>query len=970
MSLPLPNLDNRTYAELVEEARSLIPSEYRQWTDHNPTDPGIILIEMLAWLSEMVLYRVDRVPDKNIKAFLKLLNGPEWQLPPDLETAIRETIVELRQRYRAVSSEDFEQLILENWPVVKRVRCIPERNLELKESQPTRAPGHVSIVVVPDIGAEFSVLEFAGETYMTVGSSLANDLSAFTLEGWIKTAFVSGVNSLCGQNNAIKLEISSDGQLSAWTVNGGTVEVDYPADWQWHHVALVGTGTRLLLYIDGIERGTGGTNTGNYGDSEEDFQIGAGVGAGGSSQPFLGQITEVRLWNRARSVDQIQADMHRQLTGTEAGLLGYWPLDEGAGNIAYDRTANQRHGIIYNAQWVASELALTRQAAETPANSERGVYVLGLDQTRVVVGSMASNNFSQGFTIEAWMFYDSIIDGATIMDFLYNYTTSRVRLTQVGTNSLVLQIIDGGDSTSIEASDSLETDKWLHLAATVDGSGKSQLYKDGHLLAEGECEWPSIGWYNNHIGWSNESKRTFIDGKISEVRIWKKARTKAEIQENRQRQLTGKEEGLLHYWPLDEGVGMIGYDYTSNDPMNMRIWNQSLRDKKWKLADLKLAKAIGKSRREKQSSIIFPDYQPLGYINLGRQPQFKVGRDITIEAWIMVTLSSNNRSIVSKMYDSETTASGYGLLLDRTAGIYGIKFGLKTTSGDIQYLSSGRIGRFEKVWLHIAATYDGKQMRLYVDGKQRAAKDMAADSIDYDPDTDLNIGRSHENGSEFMGQIREVRIWNIACPQEQISANMNQQLTGAEDGLIGYWPLDTGSGNLAIDRTPNQNHGFICGGAKWAKTLGPDIAPTPEAIASASGPQLPKPSPILRRELWTYLDERRLLTTRHHVVGPEYVKVRIAATLHLKVGTRPEEVPPEAVDRVNQFFHPLHGGADGKGWPFGRDVYLSELYALLDNVPGVDYVSTVTLQGSESSVTLQDHQLVEIEVDRNSFTIA
>ncbi|MFW5667313.1 MAG: baseplate protein J, partial [Coleofasciculus sp.] len=65
MSLPLPNLDDRTYADLVEEARSLIPIECPEWTDHNPSDTGIILIELFAWLTEMVLYRVNRIPDQN-----------------------------------------------------------------------------------------------------------------------------------------------------------------------------------------------------------------------------------------------------------------------------------------------------------------------------------------------------------------------------------------------------------------------------------------------------------------------------------------------------------------------------------------------------------------------------------------------------------------------------------------------------------------------------------------------------------------------------------------------------------------------------------------------------------------------------------------------------------------------------------------------------------------------------------------
>jgi hypothetical protein len=128
MPLPLPNLDDRRYEELLEEARSLIPIECPEWTDHNPSDTGIILLELLSWLTEMVLYRVNSLPDKNYETFLRLLKGPDWNpeqplddLEPSARSAflkqeIRTTIVELRQRYRAVTPDDFEKLVLEDWP--------------------------------------------------------------------------------------------------------------------------------------------------------------------------------------------------------------------------------------------------------------------------------------------------------------------------------------------------------------------------------------------------------------------------------------------------------------------------------------------------------------------------------------------------------------------------------------------------------------------------------------------------------------------------------------------------------------------------------------------------------------------------------------------------------------------------------------------------------------------------------------
>ena len=75
MTLPLPDLDDRTFADLVAEAR-LIRTYQPEWTNYNPSDPGITLVELFAWLAEMLIYRADQVTDRHRLAFLKLLNGP------------------------------------------------------------------------------------------------------------------------------------------------------------------------------------------------------------------------------------------------------------------------------------------------------------------------------------------------------------------------------------------------------------------------------------------------------------------------------------------------------------------------------------------------------------------------------------------------------------------------------------------------------------------------------------------------------------------------------------------------------------------------------------------------------------------------------------------------------------------------------------------------------------------------------
>jgi predicted phage baseplate assembly protein len=73
MPLPLPNLDDRRWADLVDEGRTLIPRYAPGWTNQNISDPGITLVELFAWLTEGTIYRLNRVPARHRRKFLALI---------------------------------------------------------------------------------------------------------------------------------------------------------------------------------------------------------------------------------------------------------------------------------------------------------------------------------------------------------------------------------------------------------------------------------------------------------------------------------------------------------------------------------------------------------------------------------------------------------------------------------------------------------------------------------------------------------------------------------------------------------------------------------------------------------------------------------------------------------------------------------------------------------------------------------
>ncbi|MEC4811807.1 MAG: putative baseplate assembly protein [Scytonema sp. PMC 1069.18] len=105
----------------------------------------------------------------------------------------------------------------------------------------------------------------------------------------------------------------------------------------------------------------------------------------------------------------------------------------------------------------------------------------------------------------------------------------------------------------------------------------------------------------------------------------------------------------------------------------------------------------------------------------------------------------------------------------------------------------------------------------------------------------------------------------------------------------------------------------------------------------------PSPSLELINRVQSYLDRRRLPNADLVVVGPEYVRVDVTtevAIVSLDLASSVEVAVRQTLDR---FLHPLTGGLDGTGWDFGREPYKSDLYALLEAIPGVDYIRSLSI---------------------------
>jgi hypothetical protein len=179
------------------------------------------------------------------------------------------------------------------------------------------------------------------------------------------------------------------------------------------------------------------------------------------------------------------------------------------------------------------------------------------------------HNFSGGISVEAWVWYDSFQPNSRIIDFGNGAGIDNILLAnEKSSGNLVFKVFRGGREQSITVASALETGKWIHVAATIDGSGIASLYKNGEQIKSGNIWLPdTLKRTRNYIGKSNFEGDAYFKGKISDLRLWTTARTVEEIKNSMYLQLTGKEVGLVGYWRLG-GISedkVIDFSVNCND---------------------------------------------------------------------------------------------------------------------------------------------------------------------------------------------------------------------------------------------------------------------------------------------------------------------------------------------------------------------------------------------------------------------
>ncbi len=714
-----------------------------------------------------------------------------------------------------------------------------------------------ALPVVSSTGAG-STIDFIGgddgqNVHMDLGE-VAIAENSFTVEMWVNVrdvqgdpAFFSNKDWNSGNNTGLNIFMQGSG---AFKVNYKTDEsprVDISSDVSilnaWNHIAVVvNRDENMTLYINGIEVNSGdiSTTTGTLA-SDLPWILGQdGTGNYSYGHQFDGWIDEVRIWNGVRTPEELRQNMCVRLSGTEPGLMNYFPLDNASGIVANDHANELNHATIYNieeANWVMSAAAIGEESVWS-----YGEAISDLSLSSAANGTLSATNYDalQGFHIYR-------IDQAP------NHTVGMTALEgeqiqfgvfPVGTGSADVSYDYTGwteaetatEELALFGRENLDFPYWLNTNASTDEmtltatiSNRTEFLIGVPLT--GTCDDPTdlaveASVYSGLVSWTTGGSAN-----------WNLSYGPAGIT---------PEEGTIELFTGDNPYTIAGLEPETSYYVFVQDSCVGIGTSNWvgpiEFTTLEIPAYLNTGAG---TALSFDGSQSTSH---GTPESLRPETAVTLEAWINpVELTTAWTGVFSYLQDNGSNESGYGLVYNNGK----MRMYIMTEGSAGNQWNNGPGAEMElNKWSHIAGTYDGETIKFYLNGILMEEQ-AATGNIDWEfLPIDFRIGTFYDDNEDvrFNGQIDEVKIWDTALTAEEIRANMCQKMVGDEENLIGYFNLNDGPGSINVtDLSVNANHGVVEGNfdvnANWtisgahigdesATMYGSDLMTTPIAISS------------------------------------------------------------------------------------------------------------------------------------------
>lgn len=387
-------------------------------------------------------------------------------------------------------------------------------------------------------------LDFAGdsETYSEQQFNLKS--VPVSIEAWIRYSQANSNATLfsVGEGaNQLKLQLNGNTLKAIAGTQEFTGDIVADANWQYISLGYNPENKNLTVTVTGQMNNNvkviDQTVT-NAIEPSGRFSVGKG---------FQGNMSQLSLWIKDRGLDEMALDRNISKSGRESGIIGYWPMDEGAGTLVADKV-NSRN-LTVKGSWYIERMG-------------KAIQLNGTNQHVLISTATMPVKSVEDFSIEFWFKAGSQtnttmfscgkgLNDLTPLDKLSVGFDANGKLTLYANNNVHLIPADG-----------VQDNQWHHFALSVLRSGNTNVMIDGvskYQITSSKfgglgADKMSLGarYYKTDNVTLNYTTDQYFAGALDEVRIWKGALTAENVRLDMRNKLLGSETGLLAYYPFEE----------------------------------------------------------------------------------------------------------------------------------------------------------------------------------------------------------------------------------------------------------------------------------------------------------------------------------------------------------------------------------------------------------------------------------
>ncbi|MCF7907608.1 MAG: LamG domain-containing protein [Candidatus Omnitrophica bacterium] len=564
--------------------------------------------------------------------------------------------------------------------------------------------------------------------------------------------------------NTLVWHISNDGNDPGGAENSIPVAGNLNLN-QWHHLVGTYSDTDSLcrLYVDGSLKDTDTCEAGGIFNGTANLAIGGSGdnGASGNQDDFHGRVDEVKIWNRALGVDEIEW-LYANEVGNN-GLVAYYPLENSLADLSGNGNTATTNGLSF-----------TSGKFGRGASFDGNDYMQVLSSASLPWGGALRTNYSIAYWFKTSDPYSglhgvySLAAGSNGHDrHLYLWagnTYQRVWSNQV-INTLGENYADS---------------KWHHVVQWLKSGVAQRTYIDGKAVAAGSKHTSDFTW-PDRIWFGHSADRGYFTGLLDDIRIYNRPLFDFEIK--------NLASGLVAYYPFEgnatdasgngnHGTEEGGVSYSEAEPDRAAVFDGS--------NDCVSVNSFGNFETMTVSAMVYRTGA-----TSARESIVSYKEGAGVNQGFVLCLNENGSSQYPRIY---VQVNGVWRAVEQTVAIP-----LNT-------------------WVHLAASYDGTTIRLYRDGVQVASGNYAG-SMTNDGSQMIGIGaRASLNTYWFPGQIDEVKIWSSALGADDIKTEYIE----ANNGLVAYYPFEgdatdlSGLGNHGVE---SGNIAYLPGKFSQAKNF-------------------------------------------------------------------------------------------------------------------------------------------------------